>query len=661
MILENFSVDEEMKVVLQKQKYEEDKARRKSTVEKKNSAHQMNLTTLSRDDDDDDDGDGDGGESFYRDLFCPDQDLHYCAEDFFLRRWCQTIVEHERFDHFIIFIILASSVCLGAEGPPDAEYLRDLPAVRTLLEWLDVAFFFIFWFECLCKIVAYGFVLTQDAYLHDGWNALDFTVVALTTVDFVLRYCDSCSSEYAWVKVFRVARVLRPLRIASKFDNIRVIIDALIGSLGGVMAVLGLAAFIYLVFAVLALNLFAGRFYRCAEEGMDESLTYSLLNRTECLDQGFAWENPDQHFDDFPKALQALFVTSTLEGWVEIMNHAMDVTEPGLPMVEYSLPGAAVYFVLFVILSSFFITNLFIGVLVSKFQESTGSAIMTEEQEKWARFQMMLAMTSMEKTEAEEKALLNRASPLQKKLLPIVNDKRFEGAVAGLVFINVVLLLCEHFPMTEEFHTFLFSTNLAFLVLFTAEMAVQMVAHGLEDYLNNKWFLIDLVVVSVSWACTFVGVEAGQNAMRAVRMLRVLMVTQFATTARSMVMTVGRTIPCWYMRFVLSEANLGKHRCGQVILSLGPAFNVICVLLLILYIYGVAAMRKPRRSAQPLVLALVVKVLVLLVVHCQRRDNDTLLVRACCPQSSTVTWSSARTGATARSTSWRTSPTYSGA
>ena len=343
------------------------------------------------------------------------------------------------------------------------------------------------------------------------------------------------------------------------------------------------------------------------------------------------------------------------------MNHAMDVTEPGLPMVEYSLPGAAVYFVLFVILSSFFITNLFIGVLVSKFQESTGSAIMTEEQEKWARFQMMLAMTSMEKTEAEEKALLNRASPLQKKLLPIVNDKRFEGAVAGLVFINVVLLLCEHFPMTEEFHTFLFSTNLAFLVLFTAEMAVQMVAHGLEDYLNNKWFLIDFVVVSVSWACTFVGVEAGQNAMRAVRMLRVLMVTQFATTARSMVMTVGRTIPCWYMRFVLPEANLGKHRCGQVILSLGPAFNVICVLLLILYIYGVAAMRKPRRSAQPLVLALVVKVLVLLVVHCQRRDNDTLLVRACCPQSSTVTWSSARTGATARSTSWRTSPTYSGA
>ena len=70
-----------------------------------------------------------------------------------------------------------------------------------------------------------------------------------------------------------------------------------------------------------------------------------------------------------------------------------------------------------------------------------------------------------------------------------------------------------------------------------------------------------------------------------------------------MVMTVGRTIPCWYMRFVLPEANLGKHRCGQVILSLGPAFNVICVLLLILYIYGVAAMRKPRRFAQPLVLA----------------------------------------------------------
>eukprot|EP01043_Picozoa_sp_COSAG02_P004215 COSAG02_NODE_108_length_36286_cov_19.437478_18_plen_1405_part_00 len=542
VILENFSTDEDMKLEIQKRKYEADQKRRMKIG--------APLTFEEQPDD----------TPFIQDLLCPQQDLHYCPDHCFLRQWCSTVVEDERFDKFIIAIILLSSLCLGIEGPPDAEYLRDYENVRTALEILDVSFFFIFWFECLCKIIAHGFLLTRGAYLTDGWNQLDFSIVVLTTVDFILRYCESCTGDYTWVKVFRVARVMRPLRVATKFENIKVIVDALLSAMTGVLSVLALAAFLFLVFAVLGLNMFAGKFWMCQEEG------FEMFNRTECMDAGYEWANPDQHFDNIWHSLEALFVTATLEGWVEIMNRGMDVPdEVGMAPVEGMYPSHSLFFVIFTILASFFITNLFIGVLVNNFQESTGSAVMTDEQQKWARFQMLLAMASLEESEQEKAAEMERAKPFQRTLLPIVNDHKFEVGIAAMIGLNVTILLFEHFPQSQAATDFIEAANLIFLILFTLEMFLQIAARGPVAYFSSNWFKIDFVIISFSWVLTFSNVQAGQNAARAVRMLRVLLILKFAKMARAMVMTV--------------------------ILSVGPTLNVIAVLVLVLYIYAVAGMQ----------------------------------------------------------------------
>jgi hypothetical protein len=549
VILENFSVDDDMKLEIQKRKYEADLARKMKASEAISieAEAEASLAHLPSSEDS-----ADSPKS-------PSEPKAQ-AEPSPAQQFCLKLVEDAHFESFIIVIIVLSSLCLGIEGPPDAEYLRDYAGVRTALEVVDIMFFLIFWFECICKIIAYGFAMSHGAYLRDGWNQLDFSVVVLTTIDVMLRYCESCGSKFSWVKVFRVARVMRPLRVASKFDNIRVIVDALLGAMGGVVAVLALAAFLFLVFGVLGLNMFAGKFWACREEG------FETFNRTECMAAGYEWSNPDQHFDNIWDSLEALFVTATLEGWVEIMNRAMDVPlEIGMAPVEGLFPLHAIYFVIFTILASFFITNLFIGVLVNNFQESTGSAIMTDDQQKWALFQMLLAMASLERTEKENAAELARATPLQQNLLPLVNDHRFEIGITVTVGLNMVVLLCEHFPQSEAFGEFVEIANLVFLILFTIELVLQMVARGPVNYFRSNWFKVDFFVVSVSWILTFSDIQAGQNAARAVRMLRVLLILKFAKMARAMVMTV--------------------------ILSIGPAFNVIMVLLLVLYIYAVAGMQ----------------------------------------------------------------------
>ena len=517
VILENFTTPDDEKVAIQKRKYEEDKARRMGQAAAEESEEQEPLTGLPL--------------------------------------TCSNIVSNPQFEAFIIGVIVVSSICLGIEGPPDAEYLRDYETARTLLSVFDILFFLIFWVECVLKVISMGF----PGYLSDGWNQLDFSVVMLSTLDMLLRMCESCSS-YAWVKVFRVARVMRPLRVARRFDNIRIIVDGLLSAIGGVAAVLALAIFIYLVFAVTGLNLFAGKFWSCQEEG------FEALDMAACKAANLTWANPDQHFDTVGDAMETLFVTATLEGWVEIMYRGMDMPdEIGQAPVEDNFPLAAVYFVTFTILASFFVMNLFIGVLVNNFQESTGSAVMTDEQQKWARFQMLLAVVSVEKSDGLLAAEMAKASPLQRKLLPVVNSVQFEIAGSVCIFANCLVLLSETFPQSESYSDFVQLANLVFLVLFTIEAGVQIAARGPVVYLKSHWFKLDVVVITLSWALTALDIQAGQNAARLIRMLRVLLILKFAKMARSMILTV--------------------------ILSVPPAFNVVLVQMLMLYVYGVAGMQ----------------------------------------------------------------------
>ena len=55
--------------------------------------------------------------------------------------------------------------------------------------------------------------------------------------------------------------------------------------------------------------------------------------------------------------------------WPDFMYEAIDVTEPGEPMEKNNNPLAALYFILFIFLTAFFIMNLYVGVIIKKFNE----------------------------------------------------------------------------------------------------------------------------------------------------------------------------------------------------------------------------------------------------------------------------------------------------
>ena len=85
-----------------------------------------------------------------------------------------------------------------------------------------------------------------------------------------------------------------------------------------------------------------------------------------------------------------------------------------------------------------------------KFQESTGSSIMTDEQNKWARFNMMIWMSALTPSEDVVALDLKEASAVKQALSPIVHSGYFESILSFLIVTNVSLLMAEHFPQVRS-------------------------------------------------------------------------------------------------------------------------------------------------------------------------------------------------------------------
>ncbi|KFQ27294.1 Sodium channel protein type 5 subunit alpha, partial [Merops nubicus] len=129
-----------------------------------------------------------------------------------LRKTCYRIVEHNWFETFIIFMILLSSGALAFED----IYLEDRKNIKTMLEYADKVFTYIFVLEMLLKWVAYGF----KKYFTNAWCWLDFLIVDVSLISLVaytLGY-----SEMGPIKSLRTLRALRPLRALSRFEGMRV-------------------------------------------------------------------------------------------------------------------------------------------------------------------------------------------------------------------------------------------------------------------------------------------------------------------------------------------------------------------------------------------------------------------------------------------------------
>jgi voltage-gated sodium channel len=206
----------------------------------------------------------------------------------------------------IIAVILFNAVLLGMETSP--TLMADYGPVILLLDRICLAIFTV---EIALKLAAFGF-----RFFRSGWNVFDFLIVGISLVPGAQTF-----------SVLRALRVLRLLRVISVAPRLRRVVEGLITALPGMGSVFLLMAIIFYIGAVMATKLFAGSF-------------------------------PDW-FGDLGRSAYTLFQIMTLESW------SMGIVRPVMEVYPY----AWAFFVPFIMVTTFAVVNLLVGLVVNSMQE----------------------------------------------------------------------------------------------------------------------------------------------------------------------------------------------------------------------------------------------------------------------------------------------------
>uniref|UniRef100_A0A452I8C4 Voltage-dependent L-type calcium channel subunit alpha n=1 Tax=Gopherus agassizii TaxID=38772 RepID=A0A452I8C4_9SAUR len=302
-----------------------------------------------------------------------------------IRRACISLVEWKPFDIFILLAIFANCVALAVYIPFPED---DSNSTNHNLEKVEYAFLIIFTIETFLKIIAYGLLLHPNAYVRNGWNLLDFVIVVVGLFSVILEQLTKETEGGSHsggkpggfdVKALRAFRVLRPLRLVSGVPSLQVVLNSIIKAMVPLLHIALLVLFVIIIYAIIGLELFIGKMHKscflvdsdilveddpapCAFSGNGRQCA---INGTECRG---GWVGPNggiTNFDNFAFAMLTVFQCITMEGWTDVLYWVNDAIGCEWPWI---------YFVSLIILGSFFVLNLVLGVLSGEFSKEREKA-----------------------------------------------------------------------------------------------------------------------------------------------------------------------------------------------------------------------------------------------------------------------------------------------
>ncbi len=347
------------------------------------------------------------------------------------------LIENEYFETVVLALILLSSFVMTLED----VWFDTRPLLVDTLYYLDRILTVVFFLETTLKLFAMGCVM----YFGNAWCWLDFVIVAVSLINFGASLLGA--GNIPIFKTMRTLRALRPLRAMAKMEGMKVVVNALVGALPSIFNVLLVCLIFWLIFAIIGVNYFMGRFFKCIDVETGEKFSHEIIpNKTVCLaEEGASWENSRINFDNVLRAYLSLFQIATFKGWTQIMDDAVDsVKQNDQPHREVNI-YMYIYFVFFIVCGSFFTLNLLVGVIIDKFNEqknkggSSLDAFMTEDQKKY------IAAMKKASTKKPMKALPRPSWKPQAIIFAIITNKKFDMIIMGFIGLNMVRLHLKAF------------------------------------------------------------------------------------------------------------------------------------------------------------------------------------------------------------------------
>ncbi|XP_015747869.1 PREDICTED: sodium channel protein 60E-like [Acropora digitifera] len=447
-------------------------------------------------------------------------------------------------------------------------HLKERPTLAKTLEMLNYIFAAIFSAEFVLKIIGFGLV----KYMSSPWNCLDAFIVSIS---LAVVFEDKNLSVF---RSLRTLRALRPLRAISRLEGMRVVVNALFAAIPGIGNVLLVSLLFWLIFSILGVHLFAGTFYKCVDKS-NELLPPSVIsNKTDCLAHanadGYRWVNSKVNFDNVFAGFLALMQVATFEGWMEVMQDSVDSTGVDRqPKFENKL-SAYCFFVAFIVVGSFFVLNLFVGVIIDNFNSlkkkyeelNSMGMLLTDTQRKWVNF---LKEAARKKPPSRQ---MRPQEPLCGVLYDVVTGDKFEIAILTVIMCNMVLMTIQHHGQSQEFTDVLRVANFVFTGIFALEAVVKIVTLR-THYFKKAWNVFDFVIVISSLVDVVLDEFNANEGTVSPSLLRVLRIFRIARLLRLVEFAKGIRRLLW-----------------ALMISLPALFNIGTLLFMVIFIYAIIGM-----------------------------------------------------------------------
>ncbi|XP_059852745.1 voltage-dependent T-type calcium channel subunit alpha-1G isoform X22 [Delphinus delphis] len=442
------------------------------------------------------------------------------------RLLCHRIITHKMFDHVVLVIIFLNCITIAMERPKIDPH----SAERIFLTLSNYIFTAVFLAEMTVKVVALGWCFGEQAYLRSSWNVLDGLLVLISIIDILVSMVsDSGTKILGMLRVLRLLRTLRPLRVISRAQGLKLVVETLMSSLKPIGNIVVICCAFFIIFGILGVQLFKGKFFVC--QGED---TRNITNKSDCAEASYRWVRHKYNFDNLGQALMSLFVLASKDGWVDIMYDGLDA----------------------------------VGVDQQNFhkcrQHQEEEEARRREEKRLRRLEkkrrnLMLddviasGSSASAAPEAQCKPYYSDYSRFRLLVHHLCTSHYLDLFITGVIGLNVVTMAMEHYQQPQILDEALKICNYIFTVIFVLESVFKLVAFGFRRFFQDRWNQLDLAIVLLSiMGITLEEIEVNASLpinptiiriMRVLRIARVLKLLKMAVGMRALLDTVMQALP----------------------------------------------------------------------------------------------------------------------
>ncbi|XP_075850587.1 voltage-dependent T-type calcium channel subunit alpha-1G isoform X3 [Microcebus murinus] len=458
------------------------------------------------------------------------------------RLLCHRIITHKMFDHVVLVIIFLNCITIAMERPKIDPH----SAERIFLTLSNYVFTAVFLAEMTVKVVALGWCFGEQAYLRSSWNVLDGLLALISVIDILVSMVsDSGTKILGMLRVLRLLRTLRPLRVISRAQGLKLVVETLMSSLKPIGNIVVICCAFFIIFGILGVQLFKGKFFVC--QGED---TRNITNKSDCAEASYRWVRHKYNFDNLGQALMSLFVLASKDGWVDIMYDGLDAVGVDQQPIMNHNPWMLLYFISFLLIVAFFVLNMFVGVVVENFHKCRQHQ---EEEEARRREEKRLRRLEKKRRKAQSKPYYSDYSRFRLLVHHLCTSHYLDLFITGVIGLNVVTMAMEHYQQPQILDEALKICNYIFTVIFVLESVFKLVAFGFRRFFQDRWNQLDLAIVLLSiMGITLEEIEVNASLpinptiiriMRVLRIARVLKLLKMAVGMRALLDTVMQALP----------------------------------------------------------------------------------------------------------------------